>query len=178
VLLGLLTPARGLSRRVPIDIVNDLYGRLLGQAGERHPEPVSPLDRLEHALHPFAAFVVMPVFALANAGVALVPAALLSPVALAAAAGLVVGKPLGILLFAWSAVRLGWAKLPDGVTWPVLIGASCLGGIGFTVALFIAGLAFTGPMRDHAKAGILVGSVVSGVLGYLILRNTLPRRAD
>src|SRR5262249_36609607 len=100
------------------------------------------------------------------------------PVAVAAAAGLVVGKPLGILLFAWIAVRLGWGKLPQGVTWPVLIGAGCLGGIGFTVALFIAGLAFTGPMRDQAKAGILVGSLVSGVLGSLILRATLPRPAQ
>src|SRR5262245_16900047 len=83
VLLGLLTPARGLRRRLPIDVVGDLYGRLLGQGtASRRPEPVSPLDRLEHALHPWVAFVIMPLFALANAGVAVRSSALLTPVAL------------------------------------------------------------------------------------------------
>jgi NhaA family Na+:H+ antiporter len=180
VMLGLLTPSRGLERRLPIDVVGDLYGRLLGQQGgsaKRHHEPVSPLDRLERALHPWVAFVIMPLFALANAGVAVRSSALLTPVALGVAVALTVGKPLGIVLFSWLAVRLGLARLPEGVSWKVLIGAGCLGGIGFTMSLFIAGLAFGGTdMHDEAKIGILLGSLLSGVLGSGILLLCLPRR--
>jgi Na+:H+ antiporter, NhaA family len=175
VILGLLTPSRGLRRRVPIDVVHDLYGRLLGAEGEMAPalsEPVSPLDRLEHALHPWAAFAVMPVFALANAGVAL-HAAEFGWVALASALGLMVGKPVGLFVFARLAVALGFGRLPEGVSWPVLAAAGCLGGIGFTMSLFIAGLAFSGPMLGQAKSGTLLASVVSGVLGAGLLLATL-----
>jgi NhaA family Na+:H+ antiporter len=179
VALGLLTPARGLSRRVPIDVVSDLYGRLLGQEGSSRgaPEPVSPLDRLSQALHPWAAFAVMPLFALANAGVAVRPDLLTTPVALGTALALLLGKPLGIISFSWLAVRLGLARLPEGVNWPAVTGAGCLGGIGFTMSLFIAGLAFSTQPDLHyaAKIGILIGSVTSGCLGYLFLLASLPR---
>ena len=134
----------------------------------------APLQRLEHLLHGWVAFVVLPIFAFANAGVALGGGgreALLDPVTLGVVLGLVVGKPVGILLFSWAAVRLGLAALPAGVTFRQLAGVGCLGGIGFTMSLFIAGLAFGDPARlDAAKIGILAASLVSGVVGWLLLR--------
>jgi NhaA family Na+:H+ antiporter len=89
---------------------------------------------------------------------------------------LVLGKPLGIVLFALAAVRLRLARLPEGVDWRVLTGAGCLGGIGFTMSLFIAGLAFDGVMHDQAKTGILLGSLVSGVLGCVLLLACLRQK--
>jgi NhaA family Na+:H+ antiporter len=132
-------------------------------------ETISPLDRLETALHPWVAFGIMPLFALANAGVAIDLSALGSPVALAVAIGLVVGKPLGILAFSWAAVRLGLARLSSGVSWKQLVGAGFLAGIGFTMSLFIAGLALEGDLLNAGKTGILTGSVVSAVLGTFLL---------
>jgi NhaA family Na+:H+ antiporter len=111
----------------------------------------------------------MPVFALANAGVPIELPALGTPIALAVATGLVLGKPLGIVLFSWAAVKMGLARLPEGVSWNVLSGAGCLGGIGFTMSLFIAALAFDGIMLNEAKSGILVGSAVSAALGCWLL---------
>jgi NhaA family Na+:H+ antiporter len=134
----------------------------------------APLQRMEHALHGFVAFFVMPVFALANAGVPLgggVGAALGSPVALGIALGLVVGKPVGIFLASYAAVRAGAADLPAGVAWRHVHGAGWLGGIGFTMSLFVAGLAFTDPaMLDVAKLGVLGASVMAGLVGYTLLR--------
>ena len=130
-----------------------------------------PLIRLEHALHGVVSFGIMPIFALANAGVTLdasaLGAALVSPVTLGAALGLLIGKPLGIAGFSWLAVRSGISALPQGSTWMALAGVAVLGGIGFTMALFIAGLAFpAGTPRaeflDAAKLGILVASAVAG----------------
>jgi NhaA family Na+:H+ antiporter len=119
-------------------------------------ETVSPLEYIEHALHPWVAFVVMPIFALANAGVTLDAAAVRDPVALAVGAGLVIGKPLGIVVASWFAVRSGLARLPDGVGWPMVAGGGALAGIGFTMALFIADLALVGPAIEAAKVGVLV----------------------
>ncbi len=137
-----------------------------------------PLIRLEHALHGIVAFAIMPLFALANAGVSLgadASQAVASPIALGTVLGLVLGKPLGITGFSWLAVRLGFAALPSGVTWPMLVGAGVLGGIGFTMALFIAGLAFTDPaLLEAAKLGILAASLSTGVAGWLYLRRTTP----
>ena len=101
----------------------------------------------------------------------------LAPVALAVAAGLVLGKPIGIVLFSLAAVRIGLAKLPAGVNVPMLLGAGCLAGIGFTMSLFIAGLAFDSAHLDQAKVGIIVGSAVSALLGVLLLRRFLPPAA-
>jgi Na+:H+ antiporter, NhaA family len=179
VLLGLLTPARHkVRRRVLLDVVGDLYARLRGfQRGTPPPAPesVSPAERLETALHPWVAFVIMPVFALANAGVKVELSALGTPVALAAAVSLILGKPLGIVLFSWASVRLGLTRLPEGVNWKVLLGAGCLGGIGFTMSLFIANLAFKDPLLDKAKIGILTASAVSAILGCCLLVAFLPR---
>jgi NhaA family Na+:H+ antiporter len=137
----------------------------------------TPLHRMEHALHPWVSFLIMPVFALANAGVALggAGASLVGPVPLGIALGLVIGKPLGVTLLAWIAVRAGVAVLPAGLNWRHLLGAGWLGGIGFTMALFIAGLAFPDPASlAAAKVGILAASAVAGVVGFLILRGAAP----
>jgi NhaA family Na+:H+ antiporter len=134
----------------------------------------APMQRLEHALHPWVSFVVMPVFALANAGVPLADAsgsALGHPVALGITAGLIFGKPLGITLAAWVAVRMGVASLPAGVTWRHVHGAGILGGIGFTMSLFIASLAFAdGALLSVAKVAVLGASSTAGVVGFLVVR--------
>lgn len=137
-------------------------------------ETIAPLERLETTLHPWVSFGIMPVFALANAGVAIDPASLSHPVSVAVAAGLVIGKPAGIVLFSWLAVRSGLAKLPAGVSWTVLAAGGVLAGIGFTMSLFIGGLALTGELLDAAKAGILIGSLIAAVLGMGLLRYWLP----
>jgi NhaA family Na+:H+ antiporter len=153
---------------------------VLARVGRTATEAVSPLERLETALHPWVAFIIMPIFALANAGVHIEPAALGHPVALAVAAGLAIGKPVGIVLFSWVAVRFGLARLPEGVNWKVMIGAGCLAGIGFTMSLFIASLALKDDpeLLDAGKIGTLTGSALSAVLGSVLLLLFLPRRAD
>jgi NhaA family Na+:H+ antiporter len=140
---------------------------------ERASEGVTaPLLRLEHALHGFSAFVVMPLFAFSNAGVGLSGWAGGS-VTVAVILGLAIGKPLGITGAALAAVRLRLASLPDGVSWTALHGCAWLGGIGFTMSLFIAALAFERtPLLDSAKVGILSASVVSGMIGAVILRRS------
>jgi NhaA family Na+:H+ antiporter len=181
VLLGLLTPAHPVRRsHVLLDVMSDLYSRLRGAQRGVPPGPTeaaSPAERLENALHPWVAFVIMPVFALANAGVKVELPALGTPVALGVAAGLVLGKPLGIMFFSWISVRLGMARLPEGVDWKAMLGAGCLGGIGFTMSLFIAGLAFTDNMLDDAKIGVLAGSAIAAALGCLLLLASLRARA-
>ena len=132
----------------------------------------APLLRLEHALNRPVSFVIMPLFALSNAGVALggAGAALASPVAIGIMLGLVIGKVVGISAFSWLAVRLGWASLPQNAPWKALVATAMLGGIGFTMSLFIAGLAFPDPaMLDEAKIGVLAASTIAGVGGFLIL---------
>ena len=132
----------------------------------------TPLHRLEHALHPWVGFGIMPVFALANAGVAMsgdLGATVAHPISLGVILGLVVGKQLGVLGFAWLAVRTGLAALPQQLTWRQIHGAACLAGIGFTMSLFIAGLAFEATLLPMAKVGILTASLVSGVIGWLVL---------
>lgn len=160
VLLGLLTPAR------PAE-------------GEQH----APVDDLVHRLHPWVAYAIMPIFALCNAGVALDAASLgdaeAQRVALGVALGLLIGKPVGITLFAWLAVRLGVAELPRGVGWFQIVGAGLLAGIGFTVALFIAALAFSEPhLVSGAKVGILAASLLATLGGAALLAKALPRPAS
>lgn len=130
----------------------------------------SPLFRLEHALHSLSAFVVMPLFAFSNAGIDLTPSAG-ARVTVAVMLGLAVGKPLGITAAAWAAVRLRLAALPEDVSWTALHGCAWLGGIGFTMSLFIATLAFQGTgLLDPAKLGILGGSILAGSVGAVVVR--------
>jgi Na+:H+ antiporter, NhaA family len=136
-------------------------------------ETVSPLEYLEATLHPWVGFVILPIFALANAGVPLRLESLGSPIAVAVAVSLVVGKTVGIVAFSWVAVRAGVARLPDGTSWAALSGGAMLAGIGFTMALFIAGLALEGAALEAAKVGILFGSAVAAVLGMSVLVRVL-----
>lgn len=139
-------------------------------------ETISPLDRLETALHPWVAFGIMPLFALANAGVRVKLSAMAEPVALSVAVGLVLGKPLGIVAFSWVAVKLGLARLPTGVNWKILFGAGCLAGIGFTMSLFISGLALQTELLTAGKIGTLTGSLISATLGLALLSYFLRQR--
>ena len=135
----------------------------------------TPLQRLEHGLHPWVSFFIMPVFALANAGVILggnFSELLGHPVTLGVIFGLVVGKQVGVTAFVWLAVKSKLAKLPKGVNWWQIYGVGWLAGIGFTMSLFIAGLAFDDrPELTSAKLGILVASFIAGGVGWFILRN-------
>jgi NhaA family Na+:H+ antiporter len=137
-----------------------------------------PLHELEHALHPWVVFAIMPIFALVNAGVALgggIAEALTNPVALGIVAGLVVGKQIGVTLFAWLAVKGGVSELPQGIGWRHVYGAGWLAGIGFTMSLFITDLAFSeGSLVEAAKLGILAASLIAGVVGWTILRGASP----
>lgn len=134
----------------------------------------APLQKMEHRLHFWVQFVIMPIFALANAGVGLSLGGISGDtrmVTIGIIAGLVIGKPLGLLAASWLAIRMGIAALPVGVQWMHMLGASCLGGIGFTMSLFIGTLAFgEGELLNGAKVGILAASVIAGSLGYSVLR--------
>jgi len=137
---------------------------------------MSPLQRMEHEMHHWVIFGVMPIFALANAGIALdlheLATAVSHPVTLGIACGLLLGKPLGITLFAWLAVRLRLAELPAGARWSQILGLGLLGGIGFTMSLFITNLAYeeAPELVAAAKVGIFAASLLAGTLGYLLLR--------
>ncbi len=141
-----------------------------------HPDDAhSPLHRLENAIQPWVAFLVMPVFGFANAGVALSGvsfADLLKPVTIGCMLGLFFGKQIGVFGAVWLAVKLGVAKRPAGMTWMQLYGMALLCGIGFTMSLFIGLLAFgeTGPFKDQTKIGVLVGSLLSAIGGWTVLR--------
>lgn len=146
---------------------------------------ISPLQDMEDSLHPVVNYLVVPLFAFANAGISfegLEFASIFHGVSLAIILGLVVGKSVGIFLFSWLCIRLRMAAMPHGCTWRQLASVSVLGGIGFTVSLFIANLSFgTGdpylsPQLDSARLGILVGSLLAGVLGWLALNLTLPKK--
>ena len=138
---------------------------------------LTPLQRFEHILHPWAAFFIIPVFALANAGVTLIGldifAALSNPISLGIIIGLFVGNQIGIFSFAYLTVKMKFASLPVGVNWKTLYGATILAGVGFTMSLFIAGLAFADPaLLELSKIGVLSGSLLSGVVGYTFLKST------
>ena len=196
VALGLLTPAVPFQRpravseqahRVADETVDDpsppdadaQHWLLLAELSR---EAVSPLVRMEEALHPWTSWVIIPLFALANTGVTLSSASLAravtSPIAIGIALGLVVGKVVGISLGSILAVRSGVARMPQGVGWGELVGAAAVAGIGFTVSLFIAELAFEpAVLVDTAKVGILFASLVAGVVGFFLLR-LRPRTAQ
>lgn len=189
VVLGLLTPAKPwVSKNLISRFVTKLEGFLEGDswedAHERRAilvsvqraagESISPLERLETALHPWVSFFIIPLFAFANAGVLIEPAAFTDSVAIAVIVGLCVGKPVGIFVFSWLAVRSGFARLPEGVTWGILAAGGVLAGIGFTMSLFIANLALRDQMLDAAKIGTLSGSTICVIAGMALLLRLLP----
>jgi NhaA family Na+:H+ antiporter len=196
VALGLLTPidphmGHGELEKSALDLVVDFRAGRRGGTRESAElsrsalrdlesltrESQSVLDRLEHALHPWASYLVVPIFAIANAGIALdggvVRDAASSPVSVGVAAGLVLGKPLGIAAFSFAAIKLGLATLPEGVRAQQLAAAGMVAGVGFTVSIFVTGLAFTDvALVDEAKLGILAGSALIGLAGLLAVRAT------
>ncbi len=199
VALGLLTPARAfysseefeskardildtypLGASPEDDEKSDYEAELLSAIAT---ESIPPLNRLENRLLPWTSYLIVPLFALANAGVdfrGVDPGELItSPVAVGVAMGLLVGKTVGISLFTWLAVRSGLGRLPGGSTWRHIVGLGALGGIGFTVSLFITNLAFADEqLADVARTGILVGSLLAGVVGSLILIRATPSNRD
>jgi Na+:H+ antiporter, NhaA family len=185
VVFGLLTPAnpyfgRSVAGRLLSEASEVLHGDTMDeqsiraqevrQYGQLTRELISPLEYLIYVLHPWVAFLIMPIFALANAGVPFKTADIASPVAIAVILGLAIGKPVGVVLLSWLSIKLGLAKLPEDVNWRHLIGGGFLAGIGFTMALFIAGLAFSDEtLLRPAKVGVLLGSVASACIGVAIL---------
>jgi NhaA family Na+:H+ antiporter len=144
----------------------------------------SPLKALEHNLHSTVAFIVLPIFAFANAGISFVNVGIdqvLSPVPLGIIFGLVVGKQLGVFVFCFAAIKMGFAKLPEQVNWQLLYGVALLCGVGFTMSLFIGSLAFEQgsdiPLYKD-RLGIVIGSLISGVLGYLVIKNAVKKIPD
>jgi NhaA family Na+:H+ antiporter len=189
VALGLLTPASPFYARAGFTGAAEELLRRFRAASENAEEQQgtlsqieelahgseAELDRLERQLHPWVSYLVVPVFALANAGVSVsgdvLSAAASSPVTLGVALGLLIGKPAGIIGFTWLAVRLRLCELPTGASWAHIAGIGLLGGIGFTVSLLINGLAFTdAALIDEAKIGVLVASVIAGIAGFVFLR--------
>ncbi|GAB3196894.1 NhaA family Na+:H+ antiporter [Pontibacter aydingkolensis] len=149
--------------------------QVIEKVKNKSAEAQTPLQKIEIALHPWVTFLVIPLFALANAGVAIGStffSDLLHPISIGVFAGLVLGKLTGILLFTWVLVNFRVVPLPEAVTWRHIVGIAFVAGVGFTMSLFIAALAFKDPhMIEQAKYGILLASVVSGTLGVLTLRS-------
>jgi NhaA family Na+:H+ antiporter len=172
--------------KVPLDLAQQVLTNEGSQEALHHLERLTeaaqpPLHRLEQGLHGLVSFGIMPLFALANAGVRLesgLTDVISSPVVLGVLLGLVLGKPLGITLVAWLAVRLSLAERPEGAPWSAIHAVSWLGGIGFTMSLFLAGLAFgtreAAPLLTAAKLGILLASTLAGIVGYLLCRKLTP----
>lgn len=181
VALGLFTPAKPSDPggfkdvlREANELPSEPDAQSLREISLQGNEVVSVAERLEHLLHPWTSFLVIPVFALANAGLRLSPdtigEAVTSRVAIGVMVGLVAGKIVGISVASWVATRSGVARLPDGVTWRHIIGGAAVAGIGFTVSLFITGLAFSDPgLVADSKIGILIGSIIAGLIGAAIL---------
>jgi len=190
VILGLMTPARRwVSDKRLYAILDRVVAHPAADAGSEDTkdrrslqmaeiaarESLSPVERLEIGLHPWVGFVIMPLFAFANAGLPLSFGELTNPVTLAVFAGFAIGKPIGVLGFSWLAERTGIALRPPDLSWRLLAGGGLLAGIGFTMALFIANLAFDKSLIDGAKLGIFLASVFSALAGLALLR-LLPAR--
>jgi NhaA family Na+:H+ antiporter len=190
VIFGLLTPTKAWISEGRLGMIAQktscfLQGEGLTTAKKRYAllrdmevaarKSISPLERFETELHPWVGFAIMPIFALANAGVSIEFSDFTNPVAIAVMLGLMVGKPTGIVVFSWLAVRIGFARLPKGISWGVIAGGGFLAGIGFTMAIFIASLALEGNLLDAAKVGIIVGSFLSAIVGVTILVILLPK---
>ncbi|MDA7827153.1 Na+/H+ antiporter NhaA [Rhodobacteraceae bacterium] len=141
----------------------------------------SPLHSLEHALAPYVLYLIVPIFAFANAGVVLTGISLsdlFAPLPMGIAMGLILGKQIGVFGATYISVRMGFARLPQGVTWAHIYGLSCLAGIGFTMSLFIGGLSFSdAEMMNQVRLGVLSGSIISAILGYVVLMATTSKPA-
>ncbi|MGH8427327.1 MAG: Na+/H+ antiporter NhaA [Gammaproteobacteria bacterium] len=180
-LVGLVMWVAVLKSGVHATLAGVLLALFIPLRDRNNPER-SPLLKLEHDLGPSVSFVILPLFAFANAGVplgALGAAQLLHPVTLGIAAGLFLGKQLGVFSFCWLGIKLRIAKLPPGTNWAAFYGAALLCGVGFTMSLFIAALAFeegAGAYEGLDRLGILIGSFASGIVGYLVLRFALRNR--
>jgi NhaA family Na+:H+ antiporter len=184
VILGLMTPARSwvsdrrlraIFDRVIAYPPGDRWSgdktarRDLRQAGVAAREALSPIERLEFALHPWVAFTIMPLFALANAGVPIATASFDQTLTIAIFVAFLVGKPIGVALFSFLAVKLRVGTRSSELSWSLLAAGSLLTGIGFTMALFIAELAFEPALLDSVKLGVMGASVISAVVGFLML---------
>jgi len=188
VALGLLTPVQPWVDETRFDhflgSAREAMGPTEGQPSEEvrravaraAKESISPQRRLENSVHPWSAFVVLPLFALANAGVAIEAVDPFNAITLGVIAGLALGKPIGIFLFAWAAVMFGIARKPEDIGWAHMLGAGMLAGIGFTMALFIANLAFEGLALEAAKFGILLASLIAGIAGMAVLFAVTARK--
>jgi NhaA family Na+:H+ antiporter len=193
VVLGLITPAHPLrsysaddaepacgdDRHVGAAIAGEATAPVVRRASFSLREQVSVAERLQDILHPFASFLIIPIFALVNAGIEIsgesLDRAVSSDVTMGVAFGLVVGKFIGVSLFTWMGIRAGVSALPRGATFVHVIGLALIAGIGFTVSLFITGLAFDSPeVIDDAKLGILAASTIAAVLGSLVLSRANP----
>lgn len=147
---------------------------------------ISPLQELEDSLHPIVNYFIVPLFAFANAGIMLLnldPSTILQGISLAIICGLVFGKFLGIFIFSWIAIKVKLAPMPDRSNWKMMAAVSMLGGIGFTVSLFIANLSFDTSahgidLLNHAKLGIVTGSLTAGILGFILLKLFLPKKSE
>jgi NhaA family Na+:H+ antiporter len=187
VILGLLTPARrflpaSLAREWAADLRDEPTVHELEAMRRLARHAVSPAERIGHVLHPWSSFLIVPIFALANAGVPIRADAFDAPGAVAVTGGvmlgLVLGKTLGIAGAAWFAARLGLARLPEGANWPMMFAISAVAGIGFTVSLFVAELAFdAGPLQDSAKLGVLAASAVAAIIGAIALSRACRDKA-
>jgi NhaA family Na+:H+ antiporter len=203
VALGLLTPAwafhdparfgqraRGLVDEISVTFAdnaltheeNDTNEARIAALVRLSNESTSPLSRYLYALEPIVAFGIVPLFALANAGVVFTAASIdgiaTDPVVLGIVAGLVLGKTVGVFAFTWLGARIGLGRLPEGITWPTVLGLSTTAGVGFTVALFITGLAFTdADLINSAKIGIFIASVIAGIGGFFLLRASGNRQS-
>jgi NhaA family Na+:H+ antiporter len=160
-------------------LANDEQMEAIAELEQASRQVQSPAERLEHCFHPVQAFFVLPLFALANAGVVLdqgVLRATLTPEGLGVLLGLCLGKPVGIALFSWLAVRNGRANLPEGMTWKQIWGVGSVCGIGFTMSLFVTELAFSSTsLVANAKAAVLLASCISAIAGYALLSRALPQ---
>ncbi len=178
-LVGLVLWVAVLKSGVHATLAGVIVGFMIPISGQRY---ASPLKHLEHALHPWSAYLILPLFAFANAGVSLDGiqlSDLLSPVPMGIILGLFIGKPLGIFTISWLSVKLGIAQLPSGVNFKQIFAVSILCGIGFTMSMFIASLAFEHGGLDYgsySRLGILVGSTLAAVIGFIALRISLPNR--
>lgn len=174
-LIGLVVWMSVLKSGVHATIAGVILGLFIPYA-LKNREGESMLRVLEHALHPWVAFMILPIFAFANAGISfegLTLESLLQPVPLGIAAGLFIGKQLGIFLFTWLMVMTGMAPKPEGASWAQLYGVCIIAGVGFTMSLFIGSLAFAEASMTEVRLGVLTGSFVSAITGYLVLRMAL-----